>query len=653
MKITKSNYFSVINEIGIDNLSESMKKGYDLVNRVTNKGSDWSKYSTFQKAIEMHFEVLGLWYEKRKEKPQEAKPEVQRKEVKAYPLPKAKPGQKYQHNTPKVKAQKKTAKKPDKKEKPAPVYQKPKVKGKGVELISPEVSFIRRYASLHNKTKTLDQVGSFLRSMQKAIVERRIRKTSRYAKEIMNIQSQLITVYRKGHSANTFRFEEKDLNRLYKIAGAEVVMPTVRFIKAFVGLKGKEITKHKAKNLLDRVKKALAKKQLSPQDKYYKEIRTVINSLEEFLNQSVRKTLAIKESQLNGLEGVLKKCGCQSLNGIEAEYKKKEMPEEKDDGVMTVDEARKAQFRPVPLTGEWQNLIGKMCLPTHFLVYGFGGSGKTSFVLLFTQYMASLGYKILYVAREQYNTPTFTELLNRLNIVVGENFKIVKDIDVLNPKDFDFVVLDSKDDMNIELPSFVKLKEKYPAQSFIMISQGTKDGNFTGTGRWRNVVDVMVFAEKGVIKTGMDKNRWGGSGEMKLPNFTGPDSATETKQSLTVNDQPVTSLEGTSNRTIKIKTEFAVPLEVLASVFFTKSMEDLIIDKINDEIAEVEDEVKRQAQDLILEKKAPVKVKEVKFIENDSEDISHGSSIYEVTLEGNKQDLEQIAGKEKEFYYKW
>lgn len=120
------------------------------------------------------------------------------------------------------------------------------------------------------------------------------------------------------------------------------------------------------------------------------------------------------------------------------------------------------------------------------------------------------------MAREQYNTPTFTELLNRLNIVVGDNFKIVKDLQTLNPKDFDFVVLDSKDDMDIQLHSFVKLKEKYPTQSFIMISQGTKNGDFTGTGRWRNVVDVMVYAENGIIKTGLDKNRWGGTGELSI-----------------------------------------------------------------------------------------------------------------------------------------
>ena len=149
-------------------------------------------------------------------------------------------------------------------------------------------------------------------------------------------------------------------------------------------------------------------------------------------------------------------------------------------------------------------------------MYGIGGSGKSSFVLLFSQYLASLGYKILYVAGEQFGTPTFKELLTRLNITAKDNFKIVDSLQRLNPKDFDFVVLDSKDNVGVELPAFRELKKKCPGQSFIILSQATKAGNFTGSEKWRNEVDVMLLAENGVIKSGQDKNRWGGAGEMKV-----------------------------------------------------------------------------------------------------------------------------------------
>jgi len=74
------------------------------------------------------------------------------------------------------------------------------------------------------------------------------------------------------------------------------------------------------------------------------------------------------------------------------------------------------------------------------------------------------------------------------------------------------VVLDSKDSIGIKLPEFRELKKQYPRQSFIVLSQATKTGNFTGNETWRNEVDVMLLADKGIIKSGHDKNRWGGAG---------------------------------------------------------------------------------------------------------------------------------------------
>lgn len=186
------------------------------------------------------------------------------------------------------------------------------------------------------------------------------------------------------------------------------------------------------------------------------------------------------------------------------------------DGIMSIEDAKKASFDLIGLQGKWLKLIGQACKPTHFFVYGIGGSGKSSFVLLFSQYLASLSYKILYVAGEQFGTPTFTELLKRLNIAAGNNFKIVDSLNRLNPKDFDFVVLDSKDHVGIDLEAFLELKKQYPKQSFIILSQATKSGNFTGSEKWRNEVDVMLLAENGTIKSGEDKNRWGGTGEMRI-----------------------------------------------------------------------------------------------------------------------------------------
>jgi hypothetical protein len=520
MEISKKNYFDVMKEVGYDNLTDTLKKGYEFINRITKGGTDWKEYNKFQKPIDLQFSALGIWMDKVFNKKGERSSHKQKSEAqieskndnrKDYATNKSSDLHKGKHNS--------KERNKGKQYTSAKSIEKSKVKGKGVELVSPEVVFIKRFALLDGREKTKDQILGFIRNLQKAMVQRVIRKTSKYAKIIMEIQKELIAKYKKPtkkpNENIVFNHDHKTLLKYLKIAGAEYLLPSVRFIKSYFNIRQSNLTKEKANSLFTRIMDAMEKKKIPNDDKYIKQIRTILKSLEDYLKSGdVKSTLFLSESQLNGLECVLKDCGCHS--GEMKQAKSVEGIEVNDDGIMTVQEARSAKFRPLELTGEWLQLIGKMCLPTHFLVYGLGGSGKTSFVLLFTQYLAKMGYKILYIAREQYNTPTFTDLLNRLNIEVGDNFKIVKDLNVLNPADYDFVVLDSKDDMDIQLPHFKNLKSRYPDQSFIAISQGTKTGDFTGKGQWRNAVDVMVYAENGTIYTGQDKNRWGGAGQMKI-----------------------------------------------------------------------------------------------------------------------------------------
>lgn len=185
-------------------------------------------------------------------------------------------------------------------------------------------------------------------------------------------------------------------------------------------------------------------------------------------------------------------------------------------GRMSVNQAIASKFELLNLDGEWLNLIGEACMPTSFFIYGPGGSGKSTFTLKFANYMASRGNKVLYVAGEQFGTPVFAKMLQRLNIVDSHRFVIVKDLNVESPEGFDIVVLDSKDSLEVELQDYLTLQKKYPKQSYIILSQATKDGNFTGSEKWRNVVDTMIVCEKGVAYTNRDKNRWGGSGELQI-----------------------------------------------------------------------------------------------------------------------------------------
>jgi hypothetical protein len=515
MKINSQNYYQFANQVGIDKLLPGLKKMHEVIDKVTKGGEDWSMYNTYRDRFDKQFEALEMFIDETN-KPKAENIQTQPQHKSEHKTKELKP---YKTHQP-VKAGGGGSKR-NKKFKKEKRFEKPKVNGKGVELISPEVSFIRRFVSLHNKTKTKEQIVGFIRALQKAIIERRLRRAAKHSKVIEEIQKQLVSVYRKMGSEMTFRFDDKDLNRYYKIAGAEVVMPSVRFIKAYYTMQGREMTKHKVSNLLNRIQKAIKNKVLVTADKYYKHIRIIINSLEEFLKQQGKKALNISESQLNGLEGVLNDCGCQELQGFEPTkiLNGKSLDEKnvsKDENVLTVQEVRNKKFSFVPITEPWLSLLGKFCLPTSFFISGLGGSGKSTWALLFSQYMASLGFKILYIAKDQIGTPAFTDLLNRLDIVAGDNFKITGDLISINPKDFHLVVIDNKDDLSMKPKNFEELKIKYPEQTFLLLSRATKAGDFTGSGEWRNIVDVMLLSDNGIIRTGQDKNRWGGKGEMRV-----------------------------------------------------------------------------------------------------------------------------------------
>jgi hypothetical protein len=414
---------------------------------------------------------------------------------------------------------------------PSPGTDKPKSvkvdysQSRPVEKIEEEIKFIKRLLSLHNKVKTKQQILNFINALQRAILEKRIRKTSKYAPEIMQMQNQLIAAHKVMGKEKKFILNSQAIEKLTKIAGSARVRFSIQYLKRFVGIQGKNIDKEKAQALYNTIEKGIESDKVSTTDPYYTRIKKVLAGLKQFIKVAKKgDVLEVHEKALDGLNGILG-CLCQEekkekeLSGLDGVESVEEVG-----AVMSVEEVRQKEYQPVNITGKWLELIGKFCLPTQFFVYGIGGSGKSSFVLLFTQYLASLGFKILYVAGEQFDTPTFTALLNKLNIVAGDHFKIVSTINTLNPNDFDFVVLDSKDQLEIDINYFTKLMEQYPKQSFIVLSQAVKTGSFTGKERWRNIVDVMIQAENGVIRTGHDKNRWGGAGEMVIFNNSVPTS---------------------------------------------------------------------------------------------------------------------------------
>lgn len=488
----------------------SMRELYDFFNEATRNGTDWSAYEegNVKYVVDAYLERLNLLYKSNQVVPAKKTEPIPSEPKKSSPvaIPKQNKGL----------IKKRIAE-------PLP---SPEPKVDLVERIPDEIRFIRRFVNLDGKTKSKEDLRSFINSLQRAIVEKKIRKSSPHAKQMEYIQDKLVRNFNVMTRPIKIKIDEKTLESFRELIKLEKIMPSVSYIKRYISLNGKFGVKGRASVLLNAMTNAFEKGLIKKGDGYYKIFNRMHSNLEKFISNKTQKSLNIEKAELNGLNGVL---GCDCL-----EQEENVLPASESDiiaipgsGVMTVEEARNKKYKVVNISGKWLSLIGKFCLPTQFFVYGGGGSGKTSFVLLFTQYLASLGYKILYVAGEQFDTPTFTELLNRLNIKGGNNCDIVGRIETLNPSDYDFVVLDTKDSLEIDTEDFLLLRKQYPDVSFIVIPHATKSGNFKGKEQWRNIVDVMIEGSFGLIRTGHDKNRWGGAGEMRVfdPPYIGEKAA--------------------------------------------------------------------------------------------------------------------------------
>ncbi|MFY9308106.1 MAG: hypothetical protein WAQ28_03545 [Bacteroidia bacterium] len=531
--ITTKNYFKEVERIGVKDLPETLRKSHELVEKVTQNGTTWNTYNsndTIKRMVDLYITKLNEYASK--QKPSE--------KVKS-PAPVTKKASKPRQAT---KAKEKTV----------------KVTPRPVERVTDAVTLLKRYVNFHNKIKNESQVLNLLNALQKAIIEKRIGKDSPYSSEIAQMQDNLVKLYETMSGSAKVVLSEKTVEHLKRVTGAVAQMYVVRLIKRYIGMQGKSPALDKVKRLRDEFQKYF---DTLVTDKYNPYATTAVNSLNDYLQQIVslkNKSAKIKpfnDIELSGLAGlglIVNKRVKGSQRCRDGKYTTSKNPGRgshhggvgfiptiiaaaaggavqaitqkainrngvsgaEDSGKMSLNQAKNMKFDKAGLTGEWKALLGDICLPTTLFFYGPGGSKKSTGAIRLAEKLNNLGKKVLYVAAEQYGTPTFTALLSYLNPQVNEStFEIVRDLTVSDPSKFDVIVLDSKDASGFKhSDQFEEFKKRFPKQSFIITSKAIKSGNFKGDEAWRNNVDTMVYFENGVARTDEDKNRWGGSGTM-------------------------------------------------------------------------------------------------------------------------------------------
>ena len=491
--INPENYLFKIKDVKFASMPMPLQKGHEFLMKATANATDWNTYhnsTAIRKTIQLYFERLAEFLQannkadrkqRRKEAEQKENSEIIQEAMRKQGLIDDK-GNKIDRSA------------KERKKKPQP--EQPM----WVERMPEELRFIKRYVNLDGKTKTKEDILRFINSLQKAIVEKRIRKTSPYAEQIRYVQEKLIEVYNTMKGKIKLELKPETAEALKKLTGGEKVMASIGFIKRYISMNEKPGMKEKARQLLEQINRAYQKGKIADSDPYIVEIHELKKNLKSFITDRSIKTLEIERATLNGLEGILG-CACQSLNGIDAKPV-----------IMNSVDFANMEFDTLGFRGKWLELIGDPSSNFTAMVYGKPKMGKSYLCIDFAGYLARNHGKVLYVAKEEGLDMTLQKKLN--DKAVAHPNLYVSSFLPTSLDSYDFIFLDSVNRLGLEPTDLNKLKAKNPSKSFVFIFQSTKDGNFRGANSFQHDVDAVIeVPEKGKA---VQMGRFNQGGEIKI-----------------------------------------------------------------------------------------------------------------------------------------
>ena len=496
--MTVKKYSETIDKHGItqDKLPMSLWNSWDFVEKVSLNRSSWTAYQTsdkIKKAVDLYLEQF-----------EKNLPQIL--EVHADKL--TPPKKKVRPSAIEVKSKKtvrKTARTTKPKVSAKSVAPKQKVKtarelayekATKVERITDDLRMIKRFVLMHDKVKTQHQIRLFLNALQKAIAEKRISKSSNYAKEIMEVQDFLIKLHGRFRTENErihVVIGERKRSHYLTLVGKQAELHSVKFIKSYISLQGKLISNVKAKNLYNRIAGAINKGKLSKKDRYWDEVDGIMSTLQSFVKKNQQQgELLVSSHELNGLQGIIEECGCNEFDGIET-VPNVEAPR---NTIMNSTDIVNLNFEKIGFTGKWLRLIGDPSSGFTAMIFGKPKMGKSYLAVDFSGYLARNHGTVLYVAREEGIDDTLQQKLKEKNVAHPDLY--VSDYLPEDLSSYDFVFLDSVNKLGLSPADLEQLKRKYPETSFIYIFQTTKLGNFRGGNEFQHDVDVVIeVPEKG------------------------------------------------------------------------------------------------------------------------------------------------------------
>lgn len=212
MNITTKNYFAIVKSIGVEKMPPVLKQAHAAISEKTEAGNDWSHYQRdedFKRVVNLAFRKLEEYKASKNLSglSQEKKDEEQKK-------PKVNP----------------------------------------YSNIAKECQFIERFLAFHNQVLYKNTFGIFIDELQKAIQEKKIRKTSPVAKDIIAIQNAVIKQFNTMHNAAHFVLRPETIKRLKGIvvkwqnSYEDIDQEYVKSKKKSVGLQG--VTQNQSVNVM-------------------------------------------------------------------------------------------------------------------------------------------------------------------------------------------------------------------------------------------------------------------------------------------------------------------------------------------------------------------------------------------------------------------
>ena len=200
-----------------------------------------------------------------------------------------------------------------------------------------------------------------------------------------------------------------------------------------------------------------------------------------------------------------------------------QIEEAKISGVMSADELRDYTYRSYPFDGKYKALVGQPARSFHMMVFGRPKQGKSIFCFQLAKYLTKFG-KVLYIAAEEGFSATLQQKLTEFGAVNQNlyfanyrNFEQIRS-NLMNT-DYEFVIIDSINFINLEPEDVELLKAENKDKSFITIQQATKNGAFRGSQQFAHNCDIIIEVVEGVAH---HTGRYAAPSEMQIfdkPNF--------------------------------------------------------------------------------------------------------------------------------------